>query len=540
MAHTTYHVELKISNPKSGYGILRIRKTKDRIKSYVSLKEKVIIDDWNFDTNKPKLKKGNSVYVDRIENLILSTIARLKQEDQNTSEVKVITDKKKHSFMAFFTKSIAHLEKTKYSTFLQKRKIYNSLMDFLETKGKTDLLIEELNVDFVVEYERFLTLTLKEISYKKYVSDFRTIYNQLKDSDEYDDLVMKDPFRKFDKKTTNEPEEKSLSVEQFNSLVNHIIPRHSPIYYTRLYFIFCVYAGGLRVSDLMTLRWNTFSSDGFNFLQFKTRSKHYVYISFLISEILLDFMPEYKNKIEALKKKKYYYDEGKNTIIHFDDTEDIVIFYTQQLAIKHSDKNGSFDKEKVITDLKLFKGWLEEAENDNKVDVKDNITNDGLYKIDLNDSSNVNDEAAPIHHKSKAQQAIEDEMLEDRLDLINQYAKEYSENFIFPFLDKNDFKKIDFNRTEKNLGKELTNKISYAETKHNRNLKTLQKEVFGDELGFPLSSHVARHTLTTILIQREESIYTIQKILGHNSIKITEGYISRFQHLNLIRKASIT
>lgn len=404
-------------------------------------------------------------------------------------------------------------------------------MDFLETKGKTDLLIGEISKVFVFEFERFLSLTIKQNTYKKYISTFRTAYNELRDSDEYEDLEMRDPFRAFENKTTD-TQEKSLSIEQFNSLVKYSFDKRNPLYLTKAYFVFSVYAGGIRVSDLMTLRWNTFSNDGFSFYQFKTKHWHYVNISFLMTDILFDFMPEYEAKIKALNEKAYYYDEIKNTIIHFDNSEDFVIFYTQELIIRYTDKDGVCDMDKVKSDLVKFRDSLVEEPKTKPEEI--------TYRLNFEDTPKSKSETKPSSEKSRSQEVIKEEMLEDRLDLINQYAKEYGNNFIFPLLKNNDFKKIDFNREQLNLGKTLTDKMSYASTLYNSDLKKLQKEVFENELDFPLTSHIARHTTTTILLQRKESLYTIQRILGHKSIKITEKYVSGFQHLNLIREASIS
>lgn len=42
----------------------------------------------------------------------------------------------------------------------------------------------------------------------------------------------------------------------------------------------------------------------------------------------------------------------------------------------------------------------------------------------------------------------------------------------------------------------------------------------------PLSSHIARHTFSDIARKRGASLYDISKLLGHSSIKITEGYLA--------------
>ena len=55
----------------------------------------------------------------------------------------------------------------------------------------------------------------------------------------------------------------------------------------------------------------------------------------------------------------------------------------------------------------------------------------------------------------------------------------------------------------------------------NRILKDIQKK---SELTQNLSTHVARHTFATICLNFDFPLSVVQKLLGHKSIKTTEGY----------------
>ena len=61
-------------------------------------------------------------------------------------------------------------------------------------------------------------------------------------------------------------------------------------------------------------------------------------------------------------------------------------------------------------------------------------------------------------------------------------------------------------------------------------LKTIQKQ---NEIHTNITSHTARHSYTTILIENDVSLTELSATLGHKHIATTQNYISRLNVSNI-------
>ncbi|GAB3535797.1 hypothetical protein GCM10027443_25270 [Pontibacter brevis] len=104
--------------------------------------------------------------------------------------------------------------------------------------------------------------------------------------------------------------------------------------------------------------------------------------------------------------------------------------------------------------------------------------------------------------------------------------KEYKNRFAFGFLNDDEFsligEKNDFNR----IGKELYIRLNKKSIQYNRNLKYVQQQL---GIRTTLSSHTARHTFASLLLDGDVNLYAISQSLGHSDIKITQKYLSNFR-----------
>ncbi|MBO9701717.1 MAG: tyrosine-type recombinase/integrase, partial [Sporocytophaga sp.] len=69
------------------------------------------------------------------------------------------------------------------------------------------------------------------------------------------------------------------------------------------------------------------------------------------------------------------------------------------------------------------------------------------------------------------------------------------------------------------LHKEISTKTALV----NKYLRKIQNEC--EITGKKLSSHVARHTFATISVKKEIPIKIIADLMGHSTVKTTEGYL---------------
>jgi site-specific recombinase XerD len=117
-------------------------------------------------------------------------------------------------------------------------------------------------------------------------------------------------------------------------------------------------------------------------------------------------------------------------------------------------------------------------------------------------------------------------ILPQALKILKQYEKEKETDYIFPFLDnKATYSTLidpeDFQKASPELITFLFQKLESQITMYNLTLKTIAEKA---EIKKNITSHIARHSFADIA-RKKVSMYDIMNMLGHSSIKITEGYL---------------
>ena len=107
---------------------------------------------------------------------------------------------------------------------------------------------------------------------------------------------------------------------------------------------------------------------------------------------------------------------------------------------------------------------------------------------------------------------------------------------LFPLLDEKDFKGIEFGKDL--LSYQLYNKSETATAVYNKQLKRLQKKVFGEGFRLQITSHLARHTYTNIQIDKNIDLFDLSISLGHKSLITTQLYINKKLHKDRVVKAN--
>lgn len=136
----------------------------------------------------------------------------------------------------------------------------------------------------------------------------------------------------------------------------------------------------------------------------------------------------------------------------------------------------------------------------------DNIRND---RVDYRMTKTQSSPSIPLQDSAK--------------DILKEYAPnaEGRDSFIFPFLNNDrDYSDLKY------LQKQIEAKTALI----NKNLKILARKA-GIEKN--ISTHVARHSMADFLRRNSRDLFAISKVLGHSSIKITEGYLSSLDQQEL-------
>jgi len=101
--------------------------------------------------------------------------------------------------------------------------------------------------------------------------------------------------------------------------------------------------------------------------------------------------------------------------------------------------------------------------------------------------------------------------------------------FVFPFLKHEDFKMYD-NKSISNLDNIQYKRLIGTRHYYNKLLKVIQEQC---NIHTSISSHIARHSYSTLLIENNASITELSATLGHSNISTTQKYISRLNLSNI-------
>ena len=168
-----------------------------------------------------------------------------------------INDRTSFDLFEYAEKYIENLRKNqKYATYKKYKSVVKKLRLYV---GKETLPIKSISLDFIKEYENYLmnhignnrntaTVNLKALA--KLVGD---IYRN------YDMDETGNPFRKI-KFKREQTERTYLEIDEIRKIQDLKLRLQSPLYDARELFLFECYTG-IRISDILTLKWKNVASD---------------------------------------------------------------------------------------------------------------------------------------------------------------------------------------------------------------------------------------------------------------------------------------
>lgn len=468
MGKTTYIPCLKKKYSSDDFGTIQIRITTDRKSKYEALGEKIKEKFWNPD--KKEVRKTHPDH-ERLNSIIESTINDLKKLNKTPEAEKILIEEV--SFINFFKNQLEHLiTRKRLGSYKSQKTGFYHLSNYLSSKGKTDLLFDEITPLFIRDFETFLKEKgILNNSCIKYIKTFKSIYNQGVKLGIYQQksnpfILVKNKYSPVEKKTL-----KRIDIEKIFKTTFGV---KDPLYNIKNYFLFQIFAQGMRVSDLMTLRWGNIKDGEINFYQLKTKTQHRIPFNDIIVLKISDYLPN--RGLDIINHKFNFNVLEENFTMNFREIEEKY----------ESIRSGNIQKfidgdEKFIKELESWYDTLNKH--------KDLL----ITKLIIN---------------------------------IVEYSKSNLKKFIFPILDDEIFKDVDFTSEKYTLSKYQFNQMSSKTAVYNKYLKKLQEKC---ELDIVLTSHLARHSYTSLMIEStDKDIYTISKSLGHANLSTTQHYINEF------------
>lgn len=273
-----------------------IRIIKQRKARFVSAGVTVKASDWN--EKDLKVRKSNSEY-QRLNALIRENEAKanralvdmeLESEDSTATAVQeTIKGKKPLEFFPYFEKYNESLKaKGKIGTYKRGKTVLEKLRAYRKSDS---LLFSEITVTFLKAYENHLIGTLKNKPNTVH-ANFKMIRKLINDAI-VENIIKEsqDPFKRFKIKT--EPTSRAyLTDEELEKIEKLDLPKDQMMNHHRNMYVFAAYAGGLRISDVLTLKWENFNGEHVTIKIHKTRTA----LSVKLPQKAIEIVKQYKPK----------------------------------------------------------------------------------------------------------------------------------------------------------------------------------------------------------------------------------------------------
>lgn len=259
---------------KNGEIPLYIRIIKDRKPKFVSIGVKLNPEFWDSTTNTVKKKHPNSA---RLNAFIAQKIADANEVAINMETKKgYVTSKRikenilgkpSISFTRYFEDYLARLQKTgKIGTYDKANAVY---LKFKKYTNGSEVMFDEIGLAFLRKYEEYLKNDLG--------NSVNTIHSNLKIFRKlFNDAIREEiiepnlnPFIKFKLSWVN-PKKEYLSEAELLKIEEYQLKEGSKIFHHKNAYVFAAYTAGIRISDLLQLRWRDFDGTHVQFTTHKT------------------------------------------------------------------------------------------------------------------------------------------------------------------------------------------------------------------------------------------------------------------------------
>lgn len=283
---------------KKGDAPIHFRIIKDRKISYISTGFMVHQDFWDFEKNKIKSKHPHSK---RIKSVIDSKFSEVQDQvfdfdnkNKSVTSRKIrdnVYGKKPIDFFPFADKLIKESYENggKIGTYDKNCSIIEKLRIYTVSRNIT---FHDIDYDFLAKYETYLRGKAHKNKTNTVGKDFRYIRRIFNEAIKQDIIEYKEnPFNKYTIKTEI-TERIYLSDDEIDNIENCVTTPGTRMELHKDMFIFACYVGGIRISDLLMIRWKEFDGTHLNFTTKKTSSQ----ISIKIPSKGLDILAKYKTK----------------------------------------------------------------------------------------------------------------------------------------------------------------------------------------------------------------------------------------------------
>ncbi|SDK42989.1 Site-specific recombinase XerD [Catalinimonas alkaloidigena] len=286
---------------KFGKAPLYLRIIKDRKAKFVALSIRVLEEEWDEETQQVVKIKGLKGREMRLKvQQYNKAIAKKRSEAEDVAldlettskyvapqKIKeTIMGKSSESFLKYAHRYLASLEKSKKMGTLGKGKSVISKLEIY--LGSRDIVFTDIDYTFLKSYETYLRESLGN-SVNTIHNNFNVIRKLINEAIAEGHLPYeKNPFLRF-KMRLEKTTKNYLSEEELDAIEALPLKPASKRYQHRSIYIFCCWAGGLRISDVIQLQWLNYKEGKITLTMYKTNTV----VSIMLPKRAIEIIEEY-------------------------------------------------------------------------------------------------------------------------------------------------------------------------------------------------------------------------------------------------------
>jgi integrase/recombinase XerD len=293
-------VVLRKKKNKNGTFPLALRITKNRVSSFIHLGHNLEEEFWDADKERVKSSHKNAK---RLNNLIIQKLAdnndqllELEAQNKDTSSASIKNKLRTNKSSSFVLQADAYIqglvESGKFNRESADKPRVERFKEFIrDHEARTDISFPEITVSLLNKFKTYLkgTRTIKERTIVNHLVVIRTIFNQAIDAQIVDSKYY--PFGRG-KIVIKFPDsiKIGLTIEEVRQLENIELP--PKLNNARNKWLFSFYFAGMRISDVLRLKWSDFQNDRLHYSMGKNDKGG----SLKVPEKALAILEQYKRK----------------------------------------------------------------------------------------------------------------------------------------------------------------------------------------------------------------------------------------------------
>ncbi|MGN8072790.1 tyrosine-type recombinase/integrase [Mucilaginibacter sp. 22184] len=290
---------------KYGLAPVYLRLIKNRRVKYLSMDVYIDPKDWNDKTGKMKQTATNAEQINNFLAIKKSEAEMTVLEMESKSNFVSAHDLKAKmagvcigDFFAFFRKRLRERnDELSIGTLRRYKCVLNKLKSFC---GKEQLFFDELNVTFLRNFKSYLQNDVSNHT-NTIQSNLKVIRTLIYDAIAEELIPLeKNPFSKIKIKYEKTSREFLLDPELV-LLEKLKLKDDTTIFHHRNVYIFSAYSAGIRISDLLTMRWKNFDGEHLFFTVRKNKEE----ISIKLPNKSLEILDYYRSLAELKSGKSY-------------------------------------------------------------------------------------------------------------------------------------------------------------------------------------------------------------------------------------------